>query len=121
MAQAATPEVVMAIAVINAKRRGEKLQVADISERFLELQAKGLDVGDVALRKIPGGVYSEDVEAFVGRFLAAGFAKARSPIDFLDEGIQVCRAIVDNERQRDPAALRATVEALGVNLADLSA
>ena len=63
--------------------------------------------------KVPGGVYSEDAEAFVGRFLAAGYAQARSPIKFSERGLEICQEIVRKEREGNLDNLRAAFSALG--------
>src|ERR1700683_2983232 len=88
-----SPQAIMAAAVLDADTKGVFLEVEQISKLFLDLERSGIDVGQVALRKVPGGVYSDDAEAFVGRFLAAGYAQARSPIMFKEKGIEICRTI----------------------------
>src|SRR6202158_6388236 len=72
-----SPQAIMAAAVLDANTRGSKLEIEQISMLFLDLERIGIGVGDIALRKVPGGVYSDDAEAFVGRFLAAGVTHAR--------------------------------------------
>ena len=94
LAERLYPETVMAMAVLNANAVGQGLQIEDISKLFVDLEGKDLRLRDVALRSIPGGFYSEDVESFVGRFLAAGYAKARSPIKFYESGLRLCRKMV---------------------------
>ena len=84
----------MAMAVLDASVEGKGLRIEDISELFVDLERAQIRVHDVALRSVPDGYYSEDVESFVGRFLAAGYAKARSPIRFYESGLKVCRDMV---------------------------
>jgi hypothetical protein len=113
-----SPQVIMANAVLDATKRGSQLDVEGMSNLFLVLKKKGIALGDIALRKVPGGVYSEDAEAFVGRFLAAGYAEARSPIKFSERGLEICREIVRKEIvQKDLEgnldSLRAAFSALG--------
>jgi hypothetical protein len=108
-----SPQAIMAEAVLDATRKGRKLDVEGISKLFLDLKKKGITLGEIALRKVPGGVYSEDAEAFVGRFLAAGYAEARSPIKFSDRGLEVCREIVQKELEGNLENLRAAFSALG--------
>ncbi|MGA2436795.1 MAG: hypothetical protein ABSG25_16090 [Bryobacteraceae bacterium] len=110
------PETVMAVAVLKANEAGESLEIEDISKKLLELQDLGIDVGEVALRRVPDGVYSEDVEAFVGRLLAAGYAKARSPIKFFDNGLRVCKMILEDEQRENLEGLRAVASALSFDL-----
>jgi hypothetical protein len=106
-------QAIMAAAVLHAKKKDARLEIEEMSKLFLDLVKKGIGLGQIALRKVPGGVYSEDAEAFVGRFLAAGYATARSPIEFSDTGINICKEIVTKESQRNPENLRAALSALG--------
>ena len=109
-----SPQPIMAAAVLDANRRGCPLEVEGMSKLFLDLKKKGIELGEIALRKVPGGrVYSEDAEAFVGRFLAAGYAEARSPIKFLDPGLKICQEILQKEIEGNPDNLRAAFSALG--------
>lgn len=103
----------MAEAVLEAHKKGLLLEVEGMSKLFLDLKKKGIALGEVALRKVPGGVYSEDAEAFVGRFLAAGYAEARSPIKFLDRGLEICRDIVQRERAENLEKLQEAFSVLG--------
>lgn len=117
-ASSVSPQVIMAEAVLDATKKGRTLEVEEMSKLFLDLKKKGIALGEIALRKVPGGVYSEDAEAFVGRFLAAGYAEARSPIKFLDRGLEICREIVQKEiAQKEIEGnldnLRAAFSALG--------
>ena len=111
-----SPQAIMAAAVLNAKKRDVQLQVEGMSKLFLDLKEKGIGLGQIALRKVPGGVYSEDAEAFVGRFLAAGYATARSPIDFSEKGLSICKNIVKKESDRNPENLRSALSVLGFDV-----
>ena len=113
-----SPQAIMAEAVLDATKKDRRLEVEGMSKLFLDLKKKGIALGEIALRRVPGGVYSEDAEAFVGRFLAAGYAKARSPIKFSDRGLEICREIVRNEIAQKEIegnldSLRAAFSALG--------
>jgi len=111
MAEEISPEAIMAFAVLQSKR---SLQIEDVSRLFFEIRQKGLEeVEKVALRRVPGGFYSDDVEAFFGRLLAAGFATARSPITVLENGKALCKAILEKERELHPAALEKVALTLG--------
>lgn len=109
-----SPQAIMAAAVLNANAKGETLEIEGISNLFLELEKKGIGLGQIALRKVPGGVYSDDAEAFVGRFLAAGYATARSPIKFEANGVEICKEIVKKERSQNPTNLKAALSVLGL-------
>jgi len=113
MATAISPESVMALEILRAKQEGRRLEIEDISGSLLKLADSGFGLGDVALRWVPGGVYSDDVESFVGRLLAAGYARARSPIEFFDDGLRVCSIILTDEGKQNPGGLAAAASVLG--------
>jgi hypothetical protein len=110
-----SPQAIMAAAVLDANTKGTTLEIEGVSELFLQLEKKGIDLGQIALRKVPGGVYSDDAEAFVGRFLAAGYATARSPINFSDKGVEICKKIVDKEYKQNSENLKMALSALGLS------
>jgi hypothetical protein len=110
-----SPEAIIAFAVVDAVRSRKKIEIADLSGLFFEIRRKGLDeVEKVALRRLPeGGYYSDDVEAFLGRLLAAGYAKARSPVDVEVSGVELCKEILQQEMESHPEALKKVAVALG--------
>ncbi len=101
MSATVSPQSVIALSVLVAKDMGKPLEIEMISRVLFDLKKQGFNVGDVAFRRVPGGVHSEDVEAFVGRLLSAGYARARSPIEFFEDGIRVCETIIDDERRNN--------------------
>jgi hypothetical protein len=111
-----SPQAIMAAAVLDATAKGESLEIEGVSKLFLELEKKGIGLGEIALRRVPGGVYSDDAEAFVGRFLAAGYATARSPITFSQEGVEICKKIVEKESSKNSVNLRAALSVLGISV-----
>jgi len=115
-ARSVSPQAIMAAAVLDAKTKGASLEIEGVSKLFLELEKSGIDLGQIALRKVPGGVYSDDAEAFVGRFLAAGYATARSPISFGEKGIEICKSIVKKECEGNSDNLRRALSALGLTM-----
>jgi hypothetical protein len=87
--------------------------VRDVSDIFFRLKQRGVRLKDIALRKIPGGFYSEDVEGFVGELLSMGYASERSPIKLTEDGKQFCGKIVREEKNQDEMArLRSMLEEL---------
>jgi hypothetical protein len=112
-----SPQAIMAAAVLNAKKSSVPLEIEGISRLFFDAEEKGVDLGQIALRKVPGGaLYSEDAEAFVGRFLAAGYATARSPIDFSDKGLEICKGIIEKESKDNAGNLTAALSLLGLKV-----
>lgn len=110
------PETVMAMAVLDANAGGKGLRIEDVSKFFADLEAANVRIHDVALRSVPDGYYSEDVESFVGRFLAAGYAEARSPIRFYDSGLRVCRDMVRKALGEKGAEVKKVADVLKFDL-----
>jgi hypothetical protein len=112
-----SPEAVMAYAILAARQGGEQVLIERVSGLFAKLRESKIDeVGSVALRKVPHGLYSEDVEAFFGRLLAGAFAQARSPLDVNERGFELCSDLVDEEYEANPEALKRVAIALGFDL-----
>ena len=117
MTAALSPEAVMACAILTARRANESVRIENVSSLFAKLRQEKIDeVGKVALRRLPHGVYSEDVEAFFGRLLAGGFAKARSPLNVNDDGARLCQELIEEEIQSHPGELRKVARVLGFDL-----
>lgn len=117
MAAEISPEAIMAFAILKAKRTNRPLLIEDVSKLFFEARQKGLEeVEKVALRRVPGGFYSEDVEAFFGRLLAAEYATIRSPLDVREGGLQLCQDILAKEMKDNPRALAKVAQALGFDV-----
>jgi hypothetical protein len=77
-----------------------------ISFLLFELKKADIDLGEIALRRVPGGFYSEDVETFVGHYLAAGYAEQLSPVKLTDRGKVVLAETIAEERRDNPEVLR---------------
>ena len=117
MTAALSPETVMACAIVTARHANKPVLIEDVSNLFARLRQQNIkEVGRVALRRLPHGLYSEDVEAFFGRLLAGGFAKARSPLDVNDKGVQLCQELIEEESQSHPEALKKVAQVLGFDL-----
>jgi hypothetical protein len=116
-----SPETIMAWAILSARDANEPVLIEKVSGLFARLrQEKVEDVGKVALRRVPNGLYSEDVEAFFGRLLAGGFAQARSPLVVNEKGVQLCQELIDEEGQSHPVALEKVGRVLGLDLSALN-
>lgn len=112
-----SPEAVMACAIIAARHANEPVLIERVSGLFARLRQEKIEgVGKVALRRLPHGLYSEDVEAFFGRLLAAGFAKAFSPLDVNEEGLELCQELIAEESESHPEVLKSVAQALGFDL-----
>lgn len=115
---ALAPEAIMALAVLESK--SYKLEIEQIADRFVRLKQKGVPIPAIRLRRIPGGFYSEDIEAFVGRQAAAGNADAKNPVTFYEKGVEACKGILANELKRHPTELKQAAQALGINLSRIT-
>jgi hypothetical protein len=118
MTAAISPEAIMACAILAARHSDEPVKIENVSGLFGKLREAKIDeVGKVALRRIPRGLYSEDVEAFFGRLTAGGFADAWSPLVVNDRGFQLCLEMINEENESHPEALKKVARALGFDLA----
>jgi len=67
----------------------DDIEISDLSIMLSELFKNGeLDMSDFKFS--PGGEYSEDVVRFVGNYLLANDATARSPLQFSENGRKKC-------------------------------
>ena len=74
------PELVMMIALWLAKPLVLKLSVEHISELFTLEDIENFPIRPVAMKRMPGGVFSEDVASFFGRLESSGFARESTDI-----------------------------------------
>ncbi len=88
-----------------------------ISSLLFRLKKAGVDLGEIALRRIPGGFYSEDVETFIGHYLAAGYATQLSPLSLTDKGKEVLEETIADERKENPDLVQ-RIEGILDNLTD---
>src|SRR5712692_608350 len=94
-------EALLAAVIMAAlsKQSSERLpDIEYISSLLFQLKNKGIDLGEIALRRVPGGFYSEDVETFIGHYLAAGYATQLSPLNLTDRGKEVLAETIAEER-----------------------
>ena len=110
-------EVISAVAVLRADMQKRFLTISDISQLFVELEKAGIDVSDVALRRVPGGVYSEDVEIWLAHFCDGDFGHFGPGriIQLFDKGRRICREIVAEEHERKPELLMRILGVLKFN------
>jgi hypothetical protein len=107
-------EVLLAAAVMTALSKPIPQRIEDISSLLFNLRNKGIDLGDIALRRVPGGgFYSEDIEALIGHYLDAGYATEKSPVKLTNKGIQALSEIIQSEREHNPVALERIEAVLG--------
>jgi len=109
-------EVLLAAAVLAAHRQSKERQpprIEDISKLLFELRQSGISLGEISLKRIPGGFYSEDVEILIGHYLDAKFATKRSPVQLSEQGRQLLDTIIQEERKENPNGLKQVEKVLG--------
>ena len=107
-------EVLLAAAVIAAlPKETSEADIEDISLLLFKLKKEGIDLGEVALRRVPRGYYSEDIETLVGHFLAAEYATQFSPVRLTPKGRQALTEIIAEERKENPNAIKQIEAVLG--------
>jgi hypothetical protein len=104
------------ISTIEKKDRKE-VELEDISRSLDRLMKRNIiDLSDFDIS--PGGEYSDDVARFVGNYLLAGYAQKRSPLIFFPEGLQKCRANIEDAKKDKGKLeeLKKVADFLGIDL-----
>ncbi|HXX18666.1 MAG TPA: hypothetical protein VEJ46_04635 [Candidatus Acidoferrum sp.] len=103
------------LATINSQAQ-QPATIETVSERLFRLREGGVEIGEIALRRIPGGYYSEDLENLVGRYIASGYAEQRSPIKFNEAGIRLLEDVVSEQASESPDFAARAAKILGLKL-----
>jgi len=109
-------EVLLAAAVLAAHQKSEERQpprIEDISKLLFDMRQSGISLGEISLKRIPGGFYSEDVEILIGHYLDAKFATKRSPVQLSPQGRELLHTIIREERKENPNGLKQVERVLG--------
>lgn len=110
-------EFLLAAVVKAAYRQSAKdekpTRIEDISRNLFSLSQSGINLGEISLKRIPGGFYSEDIEILVGHFLDAKFAVRRSPVQLTKEGEKVLDTIIHEEKKKNPEGVQKIEAVLG--------
>jgi hypothetical protein len=91
-------------------------EIEDISGLLFKLHEANIDIGDVSLRRVPGGFYSEDVETLVGHYLGSGYARKMSPVRFTEKGLELLRKIIAQEKEANRDAVENAARILGLGV-----
>ena len=91
------PEEIFALILLTTKG-----SVSDLSQKILELKENNVNIGYIALRRSPEGVYSEDMDRYISFLLTFDYAQKRSPISLTSEGKTLCVDIVRKASNRSP-------------------
>lgn len=119
-------QAAIALALLSAweRRTGETgggPTIEEISRIVAQLIDGHIGVYDVRLRRVPGSLYSEDVETFIGHLLAERLATQRSPIKLTDEGERLLRTIVRLEAKGHAGTVRRAAELLALDATEILA
>ncbi len=113
-----SPRASVAMAVLAAlereKQSARPQEIEDISRFLFDLYQAGIDIGDVALRRVPAGFYSKDVEILIGHYLSSGYAQKMSPVCFTEEGQKLLRETIEEEKASNSEAIRRAAQVLGL-------
>jgi hypothetical protein len=93
----------------------------DVSNRIAVMLDGNIAINDLGLRRVPGGVYSEEVETFVGHLLAEGLAIHRSPVKLTGKGEELLRMIVRVDSTEHRRAIEHAVSLLKLSSEELLA
>jgi len=101
------------MAALSKQNSGHLPDIEYISSLLFQLKKEGIDLGEIALRRVPGGYYSEDIETLIGHYLAAGYATQYSPVTLTDRGKQLLAETIAEERKENRAAVEQIEAVLG--------
>jgi len=114
-----SPRASVALAILAAlegQYHSERPEIEDISKFLFDMYKANIEIGDVALRSVPSGFYSEDVETLIGQFLSSGRARKMSPVRFTPEGLSLLREIVEDEKASNPKGVQEAATVVGLRL-----
>jgi hypothetical protein len=119
-------QAAMALALLSAWEEKHTCEdcgptLEDVSLRILTLLSGNITVHDLGLRKVPGGVYSDEVETFVGHLLAEGLATHRSPIRLRPQGEKLLGTIIRVESKEHAEAVQRAAGLLNLDTSELLA
>jgi hypothetical protein len=105
-------DALLATTILFAFRRQSEAEIEDISRLLYKLRNSHIDIGEIDLRRIPGGFYSEYVEILLSHYLDSGFVDQKSPLKLKQKGLELLQEIVDEERRDNPEGLKQVEQAL---------
>jgi hypothetical protein len=105
-------DVLLAAAILAAAPKKDA-DIEYISSLLYRLKESDIDLGEIALRRVPGGFYSEDVESLLGHYLAADYATQFSPVTLTEQGKRVLSDIIADERRENHKAVEQIEAVLG--------
>jgi hypothetical protein len=116
-------QAVIAMALLKAHARKEPQSIEGISGLFINPSIEALTKDSCfALRRVPGGVYSEDVDGFISRWCAYNYAGeyrgSTGPVKLMVDGLRTCFAILCEEARDNLSGVEALAAALDFKIGD---
>jgi len=94
--------------------------VSDLSRKLIELKNHGINIGYIAIRRVPEGFYSEDIDQHISYLLTYDYVRERSPTVTLSEkGRNLCEEVVKSAYKRNPDVVGRMAEVLKIDLKKL--
>lgn len=101
------------------KDRASDNTIEKISGILVSLCDKGKRFHNLGLSKVPGGFYSEYIEAYVQNLIGDGYASGRTPIVLTREGEKLLKFLVNyssSEYSRIKREFEEIAEMLGISI-----
>jgi hypothetical protein len=89
--------------------------IKQLSQKVIELKEKGIEP-DLAIRKIPGGYYSEDIAQYISLLCSYGYVKSLSPLKLTAIGKKNIRKVIEDAYNREPKEMQKILSALKLNI-----
>jgi hypothetical protein len=77
-------------------KTGKQLYIEDLSEYLIQLEKEGIDISRIALSRSLNKYWSEDIAQFVSEGLVFGFLRQKSPLEFTDRCVEVCKNAIES-------------------------
>jgi hypothetical protein len=105
------PAEVMASIIYSAPNA----DIKQLSKKIIELKEQGIRP-DLAIRRIPGGYYSEDLDQYISLLLAFGDAIKRSPLQLTEKGRENIKKIIKDAYKREPEEMQKILSVLKLDI-----
>ena len=105
-------DALLAATILETSRRRNEFDIEDISHLLHALRISSIDIGQIDLRRVPGGFYSEDLEILMSHYLESGIVGQRNPLRLNPEGVKFLTEIVEEERNNNQEAIKVVEEVL---------
>jgi hypothetical protein len=113
----ARQDAVLAAVILAADRGHDKggaaAEMREIAALLNKLRTSGVSLGGIILKRTPVGYYSEDLEILLGHYVDSGFAAKQNPVSLTEEGRKLLKAVIIEERNNNPTAIRDIENILG--------